>query len=90
MMKMTVQNVRIKVTAQYRRGGSILAGTAKAGCDWVRTELQLEADEPEERVAQLIRMAEASCFAMGAVRDPTPCELVATMNGKRLELPAAL
>lgn len=80
MMKMSVRNVRVKVTAQYHRAGSVLAGTAKAGCDSVRTELRLDCDEPADRVAQLIRMAEESCYTIGALREPTPCELVAVVN----------
>jgi hypothetical protein len=82
MMKMSVRNVRVKVTAQYHRAGSVLAGTAKAGCDSVRTELHLDSDEPADRVAQLIRMSEESCYTIGAIREPTPCELVAVVNDK--------
>jgi hypothetical protein len=86
-MKMDVRDVRIKVTAQYRRDGSVLAGTITSGCDYVRTELSLESDEPEERVKELIRLAEASCFTIGTIRNLTPCELVATVNGKPVDIP---
>ena len=85
-MKMDVRNVRVKVAAQYHRAGSILAGTATAGCDGIRTELSLDCDESQERVVQLIRMAEASCFTIGTIREPTPCELVATVNGEAVEI----
>ena len=86
-MKMDVRNVRVKVAAQYHRAGSILAGTATAGCDGIRTELSLDCDESQERVVQLIRMAEASCYTIGTIREPTPCELVATVNGEPVEIP---
>lgn len=91
MMKISVRNVRVKVSAQYRRAGSVLAGTAASGCDGVQTDVTLDSDEPPERVAELIRMAEGSCFAMGTVRNPTPCTLTATVNGKLLDIadPAA-
>jgi hypothetical protein len=84
MLKIDVQNVRVKVTAQYRRAGSVLAGTASSGCDKVTTELTLESEEPPDRVAQLVRMSEASCYTIGALREPTPCELVVTLNGESL------
>jgi hypothetical protein len=84
MMKIDVQNVRVKVTAQYRRAGSVLAGTASAGCDRVTTDVTLESEAPQDRVAQLIRMSEASCYTIGALRDPTPCDLVVTLNGESL------
>ena len=86
MMKMSVSNVRVKVSAQYHRAGSVLAGTAKAGCDSIRTELRLDTEEPSDRIADLIRMAEASCYTIGALREPTPCELVALVNDKPFEV----
>lgn len=89
MMKLPIQNVRVKVTAQYHRAGSILAGTATAGCQRVDTELQLDCDEPADRIAQLVRMAEASCYAMGAIRYPTPCELMVKVNGQAFDVTEA-
>ena len=76
------KNVRIKVTARYSRQGSILAGDAKTLCDSIKTELSLDSGEPPERVAQLIKMAEATCFTMAALRNPAPVELAATVNGQ--------
>ena len=76
------KNVRIKVTARYHREGSVLAGTAQALCDSIKTELALDSDEPPERVAQLIKMAEATCFTLAALRNPAPVALEATVNGQ--------
>lgn len=76
------KNVRIKVTVRYAREGSILAGNAKTRCDAIRTELALDSDEPPERLAQLITMAEATCFTMAALRNPVPVALEATVNGQ--------
>ncbi|HZT07001.1 MAG TPA: hypothetical protein VFC51_08210 [Chloroflexota bacterium] len=86
MMKIAIRNARVRVHARYHRAGSILAGTATAGCDSVRTEVDLDSDEPIGRVSELLRMAEASCYTIGAIREPTPCELVASVNGKPLEI----
>jgi hypothetical protein len=86
MMKLDVRNVKVKVTAQYHRAGSVLAGTAEAGADWVRTDLQLDSDAPQDRVAELVRMAEASCYTIGTIREPTPCELAVTLNGELFEV----
>jgi hypothetical protein len=76
------KNVRIKVTARYRREGSVLAGNARTMCDSIKTELSLDSDEPPERVAQLIKMSEATCFTIAALRNPAPVELEATVNGQ--------
>jgi hypothetical protein len=70
----------IKVTARYSRAGSVLAGNAKTMCDAIQTELSLDSDEPPERIAQLIKMAEATCFTMAVLRNPAPVELEATVN----------
>ena len=76
------KNVRIRVTARYHREGSVLAGTAQALCDSITTELSLDSDEPPERVAQLIKTAEATCFTLAALRNPVPVALEATVNGQ--------
>ena len=87
-LKIEPRNVRIKVTAKYFREGSVIQGTARVVCDGIRTELSLDSDEPPERVAHLIMMAEASCFTMAALRNNTPCELVSTLNGQPFDVPA--
>jgi hypothetical protein len=89
VMKITPRNVRIKVTARYFREGSVLQGTARVTCDSVHTDLSLDSDEPPERIAHLIRMAEASCFTMAALRNNTPCELASTVNGQPFDILAA-
>jgi hypothetical protein len=76
------QNVRIKVTARYSRIGSVLAGDAHTRCDAITTELSLDSHEPPERIAQLIKMAEATCFTMAALRNSGPVALHATVNGQ--------
>ena len=85
MMKLSVRNVRVKVAAEYHRAGSILAGTATAGCDSIRTSVQLDSDESEDRIADLMRAAENSCYTIGALRNPVPCELAVELNGRPLE-----
>jgi hypothetical protein len=87
-LKVSYTNPRIRVTAQYAREGSILAGTIRSWCESIRTELDLDSDEPAERVGQLNRLAEASCFTLGTVRSSTPVELVATLNGQPFEVDA--
>ena len=88
-LKVSYSNPRVRVIAQYAREGAILAGTIRSWCESIRTELQLDSDEPRDRIAQLIRMAEASCFTLGTVRSSTPAELIVTVNGEPFEMPAA-
>jgi hypothetical protein len=86
MMKLAIRNLHVKVGAEYHRAGSILAGTATAGCDGMRTSVYLDSDEPEERVAELMRAAENSCYTIGALRNPVPCELAVELNGRPIEV----
>ena len=85
-LKIQPRNVAIKVTARYRREGSIMQGTAHVECDKVTTELNLDCDESPARIAQLIEMAEASCYTMAALRQPVDAELLPTVNGEPFDL----
>jgi hypothetical protein len=76
------KNVHIKITARYSREGSVIAGNAHTRCDSINTELSLDCDEPPDRVAQLIRMAEATCFTLAALRNAAPVALEAAVNGQ--------
>jgi hypothetical protein len=80
------RNAGIRVHGLYSREGSVLAGDIEAFADSITTELSLDSDEPPERVTQLVRLAEASCFTIAALRKPTPVELQVTLNGSPFEL----
>lgn len=83
------KNVRIKITARYSRQGSVIAGDAHTRCDSIKTELSLDSDETPERVAQLIKMAEATCFTLAALRNAAPVALAAAVNGQPFDLEKA-
>ncbi len=83
---MEPRNVAIKVTARYRREGSVIQGNANVRCEGVTTELALDCDDTTERIDQLIRMAEASCYTMAALRNPVDAQLISTVNGQPFEI----
>jgi hypothetical protein len=85
-LKVSYRNPHIRVRIRFFRDGSVITETARSYCDSVSTEVELESDETPERVAKLIRMAEASCFTLAALRNVVPCEVSATMNGESLDL----
>ena len=86
---MEPRDVVVKVTAHYSREGSILQNTARSRCDGVATEVTLRCDDTPEAVARLIRMAEASCYTLGALRDPVDCSLTVSLNGEPLDVGGA-
>jgi organic hydroperoxide reductase OsmC/OhrA len=85
-LKIEFRNAHIRVHGLYSREGSVLAGDIEAFADSINTELTLDSDEPPERVQQLIKLAESSCFTIAALRKPTPVELSVTLNGEKFEL----
>jgi hypothetical protein len=54
-------------------------------CDSIKTELSLDSDEPPERIAQLVKMAEATCFTLAALRNPAPVELATIVNSQAFD-----
>jgi len=84
MMKIRVQKARVHVTMRNKQEGSVLQGTVKAGCLGIETRLDLESDEPPERVAALVRSAERGCFTMQALFEPMQVATTSTLNGEPL------
>lgn len=86
---MKTENLRVRLRGKYFAEGSILRGTRRALADSVVVEVLLDSDEPPERVAQLIKEAEAGCYTIGALRNPTPVDVVAILNGQPCDLEAS-
>ena len=84
-MKVTVDAARVDVTAQFSRSGAILDHTVEAGCAGVRLHLAVESKEPRERIAGLLRNAEAGCYVMQALANPTPVSATYELNGAPIE-----
>jgi organic hydroperoxide reductase OsmC/OhrA len=49
------------------------------------THVQIESDEPPERIQELVRMAEQTCFTLGAWTQPVPTSTTVALNGQPLE-----
>ena len=81
MMKVKIDKARVHVTARFRNEGSVLRETVHAEGVGVETKLDVESDEPPERVAAVIRNSEQGCYIMQTVRNPTPVETRVTLNG---------
>jgi hypothetical protein len=85
MLKIRVQKARVHVAMRNKQEGSVLQGTVQAGCLGVETRLELESDEPPERVATLVRTAERGCYTMQALLAPVEVATSVTLNGSPLE-----
>lgn len=85
-MKIDISNLRVHADARFARSGSILGGNITGGADAIRLEVSLDSDAPADRVREVIRLGEASCFTAGALRQVVPVELAATVNGESMQI----
>jgi hypothetical protein len=76
----------VRVTGRFKREGSVLAGTITGTCEGVDVELEVDSPDASDRVAELIRNAERSCYVMQTVANPTPTSLKAWHNKQHLRL----
>jgi hypothetical protein len=69
----------------YMRG-SARDRTLEGGGLGLETHVHVESDEPPERIRDLVRMGEQTCFTLGALTDPLPIQTRVTLNGTELPL----
>jgi len=84
MMKVSVNKARVHVTMRNKQEGSVLQGTVRASCLGIETRVDIESDEPPERVAAVVRNAENGCFTMQALMEPVRFTRNVTLNGAPL------
>ena len=84
MMKVSISKARVHVAMRNKQQGSVLQGTVRASCLGIETRLELESDEPLERVAAVVRNAENGCFTMQALLEPVEISSSVTLNGSLL------
>ncbi len=87
-MKTKINKARVFIKARFKSEGSVLAETVHGRGLGFETRLELESDEPAERVAAVVRNAENGCFVMQTILQPTPVERSFTFNGSPFD-PAA-
>ena len=74
----------VRQTTRFYREGSALAGTIAGGPVGLETGVDLESDEPPERIRRLVDMAEASCYAMQSLAQNVAITSTFTLNGAPL------
>ena len=88
MLKLNLKTARARVRMRFRGAGSVKAETVETGCNGVETRLEIESDEPPEKIAKLARLAEAGCYVIQTVRHPTSVAYEVALNGRPLALRA--
>jgi OsmC-like protein len=84
MLKVTVNGMRMKVTARYRVDGSVLNDTIQGQMLGAETTLEIDSPDPPDLVARVVRNAERGCFVMQALQQPVPVSTRTLLNGAPL------
>ena len=85
MLKVTVNGMRMRVTARYRVDGSVLNDTIQGRMLGAETTLEIDSPDPPAQVARVVRNAERGCFVMQALLRPVAISSATVLNGSRLE-----
>ena len=63
MMKLKVKKAKVLVEFDFTLGGSVLKGTVNSNWKGVATRLEIDSDEPMEKIVTLVKNAKGGCFA---------------------------
>ena len=66
--------------------GSVRDHSLHGGAQGLETHIEIESDEPPERIQELLRMAEQTCFTLGAWTQAVPTSTTVDLNGAPLEI----
>jgi hypothetical protein len=81
MLKTHIDKAKVFVTARFKNEGSVLRETVQAEGLGVETRCEITSDEPPEKIAKVIRNAEAGCYVIQTIRNPTEVKSQYTLNG---------
>lgn len=83
---MDIKSVRLEQVTRFFMRGSALAGTMRGGGLGLETHIEVESDEPPDKIRQYIKMGEQTCFTLQSLIEPVPTETHVKLNGEELEL----
>lgn len=85
MLKTHIDKARVLVTARFKNEGSVLRETVQAQGLGVETVCEITSREPAEKIAKVVRNAEAGCYVIQTIRNPTEIKSAYTLNGAAFE-----
>jgi organic hydroperoxide reductase OsmC/OhrA len=88
MLKTHIDKAKVYVTARFKSEGSVLRETVQAEGLGVETRCEISSSEPPEKVAKVVRNAEAGCYVIQTIRKPTEIKSEYFLNGAAFD-PAA-
>jgi hypothetical protein len=85
IIKLRVDDVRVHVTTRFHIEGSALAGTMQSRVHEFDCRVTVSSPEPPEKIANLIRLGENTCFVLQSLLTPVRVNTSTTLNGRPLE-----
>jgi organic hydroperoxide reductase OsmC/OhrA len=85
MLKTHIDKARVRVAARFKNEGSVLRETVQAQGLGVETRCEITSREPAEKIAKVVRNAEAGCYVIQTIRNPTEVKSEYTLNGAAFE-----
>jgi hypothetical protein len=82
MMKLKVRKSKVRVAFDFMLSGSVLKGTVKSTWKSVTTDLEIDSDEPMEKIVALVKNAKGGCFAENLVTQQVPLKSSITLRGE--------
>ena len=80
-MHTRIDKARVFVVARFKSEGSVLRETIEALGLGFETRCELQSREAPDKVAAVVRNAEAGCYVMQTILKPTPVVRSFTLNG---------
>lgn len=88
MLKTHIDKAKVFVTAKFKNEGSVLRETVQAESLGFETRCEITSSEAPEKIAKVVRNAEAGCYVIQTIRKPTDVKSEYTLNGAAFD-PAA-
>ena len=82
MMKLKIKKAKVLVEFDFTLGGSVLKGTVNSSWKGVATRLEIDSDEPMEKIVTLVKNAKGGCFAERLVVQEVPLTSSITLRGE--------
>jgi len=84
--RLVLHDERVKVTAYFQEQGSILKGTSVGRCERFDIALSIDSDEPEDEIAELIRLSHRMCFTESVLTESVELRHQNRLNDRQLNI----
>jgi hypothetical protein len=85
MLKTHIEKAKVFVTARFENQGSVLRERVHAECLGIETRCEIISGEPAEKLAKVVRNAEAGCYVIQTIRHPTAVKSEYMLNGSAFD-----